>query len=107
MNTFFTKENDFKFNDSFVKFDDYQNIYYFTRYLYRRNFLNDHGIRFRNFKRFQDPYFLYEVMVTAKQFFAVPYSTYCYTTNDHWSTLTSAQHYDRVVAISKLFSILP
>lgn len=107
LNTFFTKEKDFSFNNSFVEFDDYQNIYYFTRYLYKRSFLNEHGIRFRSFKRFQDPYFLYEVMVAAGGFYGVPYSTYCYTTNDHWSSLTPVQHYDRIVAISKLISILP
>ena len=69
--------------------------------------MDDHNLRFRDFKRFQDPYFLYEVMVTAKQFFAVPYSTYCYTTNDHWITLNEEQHYDRIGAISQLMTSLP
>lgn len=46
-------------------------------------------------------------MVTAKQFFAVPYSTYCYTTNDHWITLNEEQHYDRIGAISQLMTSLP
>ena len=65
--------------------------------------MNENNLRFKDYKRFQDPVFLYEVMVKSGGFYGVPYSTYCFTSNNHWRTLNVQQHYDRTLAMSELF----
>lgn len=103
---FFEKDTNYELN-KIMSFDDFQYIYYFTRYIYRRSFLNKNNIRFKNYKRFQDPVFLYDAMTAAKVFYAIGYSTYCFTANDHWKNLSNEQEYDRLLAIKDLLNTVP
>lgn len=64
--------------------------------------MNENNLRFKDYKRFQDPVFLYEVMAKSGGFYGVPYSTYCYTRNNKWKALNAQQHYDRTLAMSDL-----
>lgn len=60
----------------FIDFKDYQFNYGFHRFLYNRKFLNDNGIRFPDYKRYQDPVFLVKVLIAAERFYAIPDVTY-------------------------------
>lgn len=62
--------------EGFIDFDDYQFNYGFHRFLYHRKFLNKNGIRFPDYKRYQDPPFFLNAMLCAGKFYAIPDITY-------------------------------
>ena len=71
----FTKEG-------IVDYSDYQFEYGYTRFIYRRKIIEDHGIRFPELLRFQDPPFFVTAMLAIKRFYALPFVTYCYRATD-------------------------
>lgn len=65
-------------DEGFVDFADYQFDYGFMRFLFNRAFLNDHGLRFPNYSRYEDPVFLARALNEAKRFYAISEVVYEY-----------------------------
>ena len=59
-----------------VVYADWQYDYGFTRFLYRRAFLQEQGIAFPLLRRHEDPVFLVRCLVAAGSFYAVPHVVY-------------------------------
>lgn len=80
INTFF--ENNYAgytFNrDEKLQYRDYQFDYGYHRFIYDREFLVNNNLFFPGLKRFQDPPFFVDAMITAKEFYAVKDVVYRY-----------------------------
>lgn len=61
-----------------MAYRDYQYDFHYSTYLYRREMLIKHQIFFPDYRRFQDPPFLVNAMITAKEFYIVPVELYCF-----------------------------
>ena len=59
-----------------IVYADWQYDYGFTRFLYRRAFLLEHGIEFPLLRRHEDPVFLVRCLVAAGSFYAIPRVVY-------------------------------
>lgn len=64
-----------------ISFREFQYQYGYTRCIFRRKMLQDNQILFPNRPRFQDPPFLVEAMMAAKEFYAITEMVYCYRTH--------------------------
>ena len=65
-----------------VLFSDYQFDYGYHRFIYKAKLLNDNGIRFPDYRRYQDPPFFVRAMISANVFYAIKQVTYCYRKDD-------------------------
>ncbi len=61
-----------------IRYEDIQLDYYYTSYIFKREFLNENELRFPNLSRYQDPPFLVQAMWIAKEFLILPLKLYCY-----------------------------
>ncbi len=68
-----------------VSLDEYQSPFRFTCYMYRKVLLDENGIRFPVWRRFQDPPFLARVLIAAQSFCAIDEDVYCYRLRDNGS----------------------
>lgn len=69
----------FKFDEEgFIRYDSYQYDYGYQRFLYSRSLLNECGIIFPPYRRYQDPPFFVRAMVAAEMFYALPEPSYVY-----------------------------
>lgn len=59
-------------------FSEYQNDFFFQRYIFSREIFNKTGIEFPNYRRYEDPVFLSRVMAHSKKFYIVPKVLHCY-----------------------------
>jgi len=64
--------------NSIVDYKNYQFDYGYHRFIYNREFLIQNNIFFPNYKRFQDPPFFVNAMITAKQFYGIHKIVYAY-----------------------------
>ena len=64
--------------ERWYSFAEYQFEGGFYRFLYRRAFLEQEGLRFPDLKRFQDSVFCVEAMLRAGRFYAMPLWSYAY-----------------------------
>ena len=64
--------------DGFVNYADYQFDYGYWRFIYRKDFIQQHNILFPNYLRQQDPPFFIKAMTEAKKFYALKEATYVY-----------------------------
>lgn len=72
-----------------VTLDEYQSPFRYTCYIYRRELLDRNGIRFPNWRRFQDPPFLARALIAAGRFWAMEDKVYDYRVADRpvdWSS---------------------
>lgn len=67
--------------DGYMNYADYQHDGGFYRFLYLREFLNKHNLRFKDLKRYQDAEFFVRTMTVAKKFYALKSCTYVYRVN--------------------------
>ncbi len=65
-------------NDGFISYLDYQFDYGYHRFLYKKEFLDRHRLRFPSYRRYQDPPFFARAMIAAKQFYALHEASYLY-----------------------------
>lgn len=74
--------------DGFVDFADYQFDYGFTRFMFNREFLTSHGLKFAGYSRYEDPVFLVKALNEAKRFYAITDVVYeCFGHDSfEWST---------------------
>jgi glycosyltransferase involved in cell wall biosynthesis len=61
-----------------IEYRDYQFDYGYQRFIYNREFLRHHCLRFPGYLRYQDPPFFVRTMLTAQRFYAVAEPTYKY-----------------------------
>ena len=64
--------------DGRIQYSDYQFDYAWTRFLYNREFLNTNGLRIPDYTIYEDPVFFVNVMIRAKEFYALKRIVYCY-----------------------------
>lgn len=60
----------------FFAFSDYQYFGWYTRFAFKRSLLEENGIRFPAYTRYQDPPFLVRAMIAAGQFYAFKRTIY-------------------------------
>jgi glycosyltransferase involved in cell wall biosynthesis len=65
-------------NDEVLVYREFQFDYGYQRFIYRRRFLEEHGLTFPHLTRFQDPPFFVLTMLAAKRFYALTQATYRY-----------------------------
>lgn len=70
--------------DGIVEFKDYQFDYGYTRFIYNRDFIEEHHLRFPLVRQFEDPPFLVRALSLAKSFYALHRSTYTYLGGNGW-----------------------
>lgn len=58
-------------DEGWIEFRDYQQYFYYQRFLFRRSMLISHNIFFPDYLRFQDPPFFVRAMIAAQRFYAV------------------------------------
>jgi hypothetical protein len=58
-------------NEGWIEYRDWQFDYGFTRFIYRREFLNERGIEFPLLCRHEDPVFLVRCLIAAGSFYAI------------------------------------
>lgn len=95
-------EKEITFSDSqrleegFVVFRNYQNIYWFQRYIFRRDFIINLHCLFPAYRVYEDPVFLVKAMNAAERFYYVPNATYkitCSHTSCKTCSLQQLQDY--------------
>ncbi len=64
--------------EGWVDFKDYQQYYYYQRFIFSRSMILNHNVFFPDYMRFQDPPFFVKAMVTAGKFYAVTDIAYVY-----------------------------
>jgi glycosyltransferase involved in cell wall biosynthesis len=61
-----------------LHYSDVQSDYHFNNHIFKRSIIEDNGIRFPDYRRFQDPPFFVKAMLCASDFGVVPTVSYCY-----------------------------
>lgn len=69
--------------EGIVNFRDYAYDYGYYRFIYRRTLLVNRGIRFPEYRRFQDPPFMVRALASAGTFYAIPRVSYRYRVEVH------------------------
>ena len=77
-----------------IKYSDYQFDYGYHRFIYNKNFLLQNKIFFPKYKRFQDPPFMVNAMITAGNFYALNKITYAYRHGHQAVKWTKEKIYD-------------
>ncbi|MDD6222456.1 MAG: glycosyltransferase family 2 protein [Lachnospiraceae bacterium] len=72
------KKQDFA-REQIVDFKEFQNDFFFTRYLYKREFLLKYSIFFPEYRCYEDPVFLLKAMSIAKKFYSISDEVYKYS----------------------------
>lgn len=70
--------------DGVITFKDYQFDYGFWRFLYKRELIEKHHIRFPFIQNFEDPPFMTQVFSIAGSFYALRRPTYIYREGNGW-----------------------
>lgn len=79
--------------EGFVSFSDYQFDFGFHRFIFSRQLLEEHQIRFPAYRVYEDPVFLVRAMTAAERFYAVPDVVYLYS-GSHQVGLSAAKTVD-------------
>lgn len=101
-----TKEADFTFhNTKPIKYQDFQQAYYYQRFIYSRKMLQEAKIAFPAYRRFQDVVFFVKAMVKADAFLATEMPTYVYRKSNNYATLTDEQINDMLKGYQEVLTI--
>jgi capsular polysaccharide export protein len=84
-------KNSYFIDDELINFDNYQNAYGFTRFIYNTRLCKDNNLFFPILERFEDPPFFVSYMAIAKKFYALKDFVYCYRLNNRAITFYNAQ----------------
>ena len=97
-----------------IDYSDYQNPFFYTRFIYSRQMLQESQVLFPDYLRGQDPPFLVKAMATAGSFYMTPKPTYCYRlghktikwdvrkTNDYMKSIIDLLHLSLINTYSRL-----
>lgn len=64
--------------EGWIEYSDYQQSYYYQRFIINREMIRKNGISFPNYLRYQDPPFFVKAMLLAERFYALKDSVYVY-----------------------------
>lgn len=78
--------------DGLVSYKDYQFDYGFWRFIYKRELIEKHHIRFPLLRRFQDPPFMVQAFSLAGTFYALERPTYTYRDGNGWAKIKWEEH---------------
>ncbi|MBO7119160.1 MAG: glycosyltransferase [Bacteroidaceae bacterium] len=70
--------------DGMMSFKDYQFDYGYTRFIYNRNFIEEHHLRFPLVRQFEDPPFFVRALSLAGSFYKLHRPTYTYLGGNGW-----------------------
>lgn len=79
--------------EGLIEFEDCQCDFGFTRFIYRKEFLNKYKIMFPGYRVYEDPVFLLRAMVRAERFYAITESVYAYS-GSHQNALNTKKTID-------------
>lgn len=97
---------EFRFSKaSIVSYRDFQQDFYYQRFLYEREMLDENGIRFPPYLRYQDPPFFVRAMVAAERFAAVPIDAYLYRVEDKEVLWTSEKVIGLISGVSDVAAL--
>ena len=85
--------------EGWVNYIDFQQDYYYQRFLFDREMLKNNNLYFPYYKRYQDPPFFVKAMVTAKQFYAIADTVYTYRVGFSNIVWTAEKIYDRMEGV--------
>lgn len=88
-----------------MSYEEYQFDYGFYRFIYSRRLINEKGIRFPSYVRFQDPPFMVEALIAAGSFYAIPDCVYSYRVGHNAVEWTEAKARDLIRGISGVIRI--
>lgn len=88
-----------------MSYEEYQFDYGFYRFIYSRRLINEKGIRFPSYVRFQDPPFMVEALIAAGSFYAIPDCVYSYRVGHNGVEWTEAKARDLIRGISDVIRI--
>ena len=94
-----------KHGEGFVDFRESQNIYWFTRNIYRRDFLIEQICYFPPYRVYEDPVFLLKAISAAGKYYYVTKETYRVLSSHTSSTLSQRQIKDYLCGILDIISI--
>jgi len=69
--------------DGLIAYSDFQQDYYYQRFLYKTSFLRENYLLFPLYLRHQDPPFFIRALATAKYFYAIKENVYTYRSGDN------------------------
>lgn len=69
--------------DGLIAYSDFQQDYYYQRFLYKTSFLRENHLLFPLYLRHQDPPFFIRALATAKYFYAIKENVYTYRSGDN------------------------
>lgn len=74
-----------------MRYSEYQFAYFFTRFIYKKDLLLQNGVKFPMYRHFEDPPFLVQAMIAAKEFYALKEKVYAYRNTDKIVCYTSSE----------------
>ncbi len=83
-----------------IPYEELQQDYYFQRFIFKRQFLIDEKISFKEYRRYQDVIFLFEAMLRAGKIYAIPIDTYTYRIKDNDNMFSIETGKDVLMAIT-------
>lgn len=87
--------------EGYIEFSEYQFDYLFTRFIFKRSFLNDRNIVFPDLRVYEDPIFLAKALIEAKKFFAIKEEVYSYTGSHQTQTMNLEKIKDYIIGITQ------
>lgn len=90
--------NDFGFDEeSVISYHDLQQAYYYQRFIYSRKMLDEAGIAFPPYRRFQDVVFFVRAMLEAERIAVTDMPSYVYRKSNRHAELTDEQVNDMLL----------
>ena len=62
----------------YIRFEEYQNDFFFQSFIYNHEFLERNKIHFKEYMRYEDPPFLLSSLACAERFYVIPIVLHCY-----------------------------
>jgi glycosyltransferase involved in cell wall biosynthesis len=88
-----------------VEYRDWQGDFGFQRFIFKRSFIEEHGIEFPLLIRHEDPVFLVRAMIAAGWFYAIPDVVYRYRFHHKPRMLGAESIDDAMEAIAEILAI--
>lgn len=88
-----------------IDFRNYQEPFYYHRFIYCREFLLLNDLTMPPYRRFEDPVFLVRCLVLAKAFYALPIPVYYYRVNHHAANWNQEALIDYMQALADLLHL--
>ena len=84
-----------------VDYSEFQYDYGYTAYIFNREMIEEHNIRFPCFRRFQDPPFFVKALYFSERFFLTDRITYCYRRENAPKSISSEKLHHALMGIEE------